>query len=88
MKLDKRGNHHIILSTVMLFFTIIGAWSFYHWYKNKEIAQNLNLMLSDFSSAVDRVVTNPVDKAEVDRKIEEIQEIIGKYSISNRTALP
>jgi hypothetical protein len=75
-----RGSHHIIISLLMLVFSLVGVWNLYNWYKAGTVKQNLTQMLTDFQQTADTAVTNPRDKDAVDKKIGEIREIIGKYT--------
>jgi hypothetical protein len=78
-RLGNGGSHHILLSLIILFLAIVGAWSLHNWYKAGTVKQNLVLMLADFQGSADSVITNRIDKQAVDKKISEIRQIITKY---------
>lgn len=78
-RLGNGGSHHILLSLIILFLAIVGAWSLYNWYKAGTVKQNLVLMLADFQGNADSVITSRLDRQAVDEKIREIRDIIAKY---------
>jgi hypothetical protein len=75
-----KGSHHILLSLLMLFLSIVGAWNLYNWYKAGTVQENISQMLNDFKDDADSVITNSQDRQAVDKKIGEIRQIIGKYT--------
>lgn len=81
MVFNNKGAHHIFLGIVMLFFCAVGAWSLWHWHKQGTMKENLEIMLNDFKSAADTVVTEQGDRTAVNDKVDEIRRIVEKYTI-------
>lgn len=84
MTINNKG-HHIIISIFVIGLSIIGGWSLYQWHKEGTTKQNLTRMLNDFRSGYNTVVTDQADREKIESRIEEIQNILKKYTQKEKT---